>query len=50
MKQARERGVKFGAIQLVDSTHTIAHVIVKRMSGGRSERGSHRETEGHAGG
>ena len=47
VQQAQERGVAFGAIQLVDSTHTIANVNVKKDER-RQERGGKSPRDGGA--
>ena len=46
VRQARERGVEFGSIQLVDSTHTIADVNVKKDERRQGREGKPRRDRG----
>ncbi|NLE45340.1 MAG: transposase [Chloroflexi bacterium] len=46
MRQAQERGVAFGSIQVVDSTHTLAHVNVKKDERRQKREGKPPRDEG----
>lgn len=46
VKQAREQGIQFGSIQVVDSTHTLAHVNTEKDERRQNKEGKPPRDEG----